>query len=133
MENVIAEPRIALAPMQWTELRDIDEIVPVSASDDACLSDVRDVLARHGMLDRFGVFLLHSHFPMKANEVLLERSNPESRQLMLEVVPTSAVGNSSIQTQFRLLPAGSAALTWCNSVCGNDAQGNHQKYGHTQV
>jgi hypothetical protein len=50
--------------MAYTELPDIDETAPLDASDHSCMKEIRDVLARHDKLNRFGLTLLHTHFPV---------------------------------------------------------------------
>jgi len=56
---------------------------PVNESDYPCLSDVRDGLKRHGMLDRFGIAFLHSHFDLQPGEVCLEETDDQNRMLVL--------------------------------------------------
>ena len=63
------------------QLPDIEDVPPLSAADEECLSAVREVLRQHGALQRFGVALLHSHFPLDADEVLLEEVDVERRVL----------------------------------------------------
>lgn len=75
-------PSIAQA---YIGLKDIDDVEPLNASDAVCLSEVRDVLRKHGMLDRFGVTLLHSHFPIFEGETLVESSDHEGRTLIMEL------------------------------------------------
>jgi len=55
---------LAVAPVQWSNLRNIDDVQPVNDGDTDCLVEIREVLRRHGKLDRFGVALLHSHFDL---------------------------------------------------------------------
>jgi hypothetical protein len=123
---------VSIAPMQWALLKDIAETEPVGDADAECLQDVREVLERHGMLDRFGVMLLHSHFHVSEDEVLLEHSDHENRQLRIDVVPVARKG-ASIQTQFRFMPSGAAATVWCTQQCATDVQGNHYANGHKTV
>ncbi len=49
---------IALNPMKWSDLTHIDDIKPVDDGDAAVLADIRDILLKHGAVDRFGVFLV---------------------------------------------------------------------------
>lgn len=130
--NDTANGRIELAPMLWSQLRDITDVKPVGDEDAECLAELRSVLEKHGRLDRFGVTLLHSHFAVNEDEVLLEYSDPKSRRLSTEVVPASATG-TSVQTQFRFMNSGSKTLMWCTQQCHKDVQGNHYVGGHTRV
>ncbi|MFE4961913.1 hypothetical protein [Streptomyces sp. NPDC056660] len=47
--------------------------------------DLMGVLAKHGNLDRFGLCLLHDHFPLAADEVLVETNDPRARTLNIHV------------------------------------------------
>ncbi|RSS79869.1 hypothetical protein [Streptomyces sp. WAC06614] len=47
--------------------------------------DLVEVLEKYGNLDRFGLCLLHDHFPLAADEVLVETNDPEARTLHARV------------------------------------------------
>lgn len=65
--------------MQWTGLADLPDVPPVDDGDLDCLAEVRDVLARHGKLNRFAVHLAHRHFTLGPDEILIERPDPDGR------------------------------------------------------
>ena len=44
---------LSILPMQWTGLADLPDVPPVDDGDLDCLAEIRDVLARHGKLNRF--------------------------------------------------------------------------------
>lgn len=64
----------------------LDAVAPFSANDEQCLSEVAEVLRKHNCLGRFGINLLHQHFPVGDNEVLLETNNPLDRTLHMRPV-----------------------------------------------
>jgi hypothetical protein len=66
-------------PMQWESLPELHEAPPLDDADLACLVDLRDVLARHGKLDRFAVQLAHRHFGLAPDEILIEQPDPAAR------------------------------------------------------
>lgn len=76
---------LVIRPMQWAALPDLDEAAPLDASDRACMVELAAVLARHGKLDRFALHLAHKHFDLAAGEVLVERSDPDSRSQQVTV------------------------------------------------
>jgi hypothetical protein len=107
---------LTIAPMQWTSVRDIDDVEPLSDADTDCLAEIRDVLKRHGKSERFGVALLHSHFPLGNDEILLETSDIETRTLILKPAKQSEAA-SSIGTIWMLRDGEIATMAWCRSYC----------------
>jgi hypothetical protein len=75
----------------WNHLPDIHATHALDEHDQACLDAVRDVLAAHGRLDRFGVMLLHKHFEMAEDEILVESVDEVGRRLLTKPVKTATV------------------------------------------
>jgi hypothetical protein len=65
--------------------------LPIDDSDQACLEEVRAVLARYGKLNRFALHLAHRHFPLGPDEILIE-------------CPITTGGHSMSPSQTRRLP-----------------------------
>ncbi|MGW2825937.1 hypothetical protein ACWC24_33775 [Streptomyces sp. NPDC001443] len=65
--------------------------------------DLVAVLERHGNLDRFGLCLLHDHFPLAADEVLVEVNDPETRTLHARVERIGHTGHVKA-SQWRFVP-----------------------------
>lgn len=116
-------------PVQWAGLglRDIDEVEPVNESDYDCLREVRDVLKRHGKQERFGVALLHKHFDMADDELLIEYSDPAARVLTIKPVKQTAAGKT-IETIWMLGDGENTVMLGCRQYCGKDVQGNHSSF-----
>src|SRR4051812_15073087 len=89
-EAQMSNATFEMAPMQWADLKDIDEVEPIGESDSECLAEVREVLKKHGKRDRLGVALLHKHFDMAGDEVLVEYSDKEERVLTIKPVKAEA-------------------------------------------
>jgi len=107
-----------------TPLPHINDVEPRSADDEVCFRELRAVLEKHGKLGRFGVCLLHQHFPMQDNELLVEECDEEARTLVIRPAPTHApFTRNSIQTQWRL--DGDVAVAKCIQVCTQDRDGKH--------
>jgi hypothetical protein len=70
---------LSIMPMQWTGFADLPDVPPVGDGDLDCLAEIRDVLARHGKLNRFAVHLAHRHFALGPDEILIERPDPDGR------------------------------------------------------
>ncbi len=70
---------IAILPMQWTVLPDLQQTPDLDHTDAACMAEIRDVLERHGKLSRFALHLAHRHFELAPGEVLIESPDPDGR------------------------------------------------------
>jgi hypothetical protein len=64
---------------------DITEVKPADAADMGVLAEIQDVLKRHNALGRFGVNLLHQHFDMAKDEIMVEYTDVEARTQTLRV------------------------------------------------
>lgn len=111
--------KITLETIQWTTLRDIDDVSPIGDSDFDVLSKIKDVLVEHGCTNRFGVCLLHKHFEVGDDEVAVEYTNPEARISKIVVEERSQQpANNTIQTMWRFQEDGRTRLgTVCVQVC----------------
>jgi hypothetical protein len=106
---------LTIAPLHWSRLPDLREAAPLDGHDLACMVEVRDVLARHGRLDRFALHLVHKHFELRADEVLVEYSDPATREQWQRVEPRiSARLQAAVPTTW-MLAAPTAPLAVC--VC----------------
>lgn len=130
-ENVMREVKqVRMHTIGHTAVADIDDIEPFSASDEACLGEIRSVLAKHGALDRFGVTLLHGHFHLNDDEILVEYPDPENRLLVSRVERRSSVDEgNAVQTLWRFGVDEHPRV--CTKVCSwNATKGKHVKTGH---
>jgi hypothetical protein len=106
--------------MSTKGLKHIDEILPLNSNDNTCLEELKSVLQKHNALDRFGITLLHKHFEMEDDEILLEECDEESRTLILRPVKQDSRDNvKSIETNWRLDT--STAMARCVSLCQYDS------------
>ncbi|MFE9098956.1 hypothetical protein [Streptomyces sp. NPDC007264] len=62
-----------------------EETEGLGPQDAEFVGDLVAVLEKHGNLDRFGLCLLHDHFPLGEDEVLVETNDPRSRTLQVHV------------------------------------------------
>ena len=107
--------QVLVRAMQWNTLRHIADVKPIDKSDATCLEEVRRILAKHGCLSRFGVALLHSHFPLGDDEILLETTDVEKREHYVRPVKRASLEESGITAQ--------------STVVGFDEHGYHQVCG----
>jgi hypothetical protein len=88
----------ALSPLPLVE-----DAVPLDPRDEALVAEVREVLERHGALGRFGLALLHRHFVLADDEILVESTDVERRVQRIEPLKShDPVIANSIETAWRL-------------------------------
>ncbi|WP_425245461.1 hypothetical protein [Streptomyces sp. NEAU-NA10] len=80
-----------------------EEAEPLGPRDAVFVQELVAVLERHGNLDRFGLCLLHDHFPLAEGEILTETTDAETRTLHTRVEKKSRTKHSK-PTQWRFLP-----------------------------
>lgn len=111
----------------WNDLPDIDEVAKRTEADHAVFAELREVLIRHKAIDRFGVFLLHKHFPMADDEVLVEFCDKASRELLIKPVKASEADRAgTVETSWKL-GANEAAMTKCQLRCYVDEDRVHSR------
>jgi len=108
---------IALNPMKWSDLTHIDDIKPIDDGDEAVLADIRDILLKHGAVDRFGVFLVHKHFELEPYEYVLEETDEDERVQTLTVQRGDDPDQNTIQTMWQFQQDGETAVTKCVLRC----------------
>ncbi len=97
-------------------LPDVTDVARLSESDASCLAELREVLTRHGNLTRFGLTLLHQHFELADDEILVETCDEERRVLTSRPMKRSEIeGRSVLDTSWRLDTQD--ALAKCVETC----------------
>ena len=84
-------------------LLDIDEVESFNHErDQPIFNEIREVLSRHGALNRFGISLLHKHFDIYEGERLVEFCDEERRTLTLRPIRRELQENESfMETNWR--------------------------------
>lgn len=113
---------VSEAPTNWSDLPDITETEALSDEDRACLADVMEVLSRHKRTARFGVSLLHSHFPMAPGEFLLEECDIPNRTLTIRPVTADKTG-AFRPTSWRWDNGTIRPITMCGTLYGGGSCG----------
>ncbi|MGZ4727685.1 MAG: hypothetical protein ACXWB2_08205 [Acidimicrobiales bacterium] len=94
-----SDTTINLRAMQWTDLEHIADVRPIDDTDGPCLEEIREVLSKHGALDRFGVSLLHRHFDLAEDEMMLETTDLTRREHMVRPVTQSWIEEHGVTMQ----------------------------------
>lgn len=92
--------QIQLQPVQWSSLKLIEDMEPISETDFDVLKEIREVIFKHGYEDRFGVCLVHKHFEILPGEIALETSDDEARVSTIRVVEEKEA-NDAWQTAWK--------------------------------
>lgn len=110
---------VVLETVQWSSLVDVDDVQPVDAHDYAVLDEVRQVLAKHGATERFGVCLLHRHFDVAPGEIAVEYTDTQRRISTVRVESHGPEGDY-LQTMWRFGPSPEGVTTTvCVRRCSN--------------
>lgn len=117
---------VVLRPIQWGSLTHIDQVRPIDDLDSPVLEDIRAALEKHGCLDRFGIALLHRHFDVAPDEILLETTDESEREHWVRPVRQAALAASGVVPQTTILRFDEHG--WSQS-CGCDTDDN----GHTRT
>jgi hypothetical protein len=115
---------IQLNPLQWSKLPDIDRVDPISETDRACLEDIKLVLEKYSYTSRFGIALLHSHFEVASDEIMLESCDQVNRTLTLQPVQKNQLDQANTIATVWRFDSDSVALA-CWNVCRTNSKGAH--------
>ncbi|MBA6433946.1 MULTISPECIES: hypothetical protein [Streptomyces] len=109
------------ATHQRPALPTFEEAEGLGPQDAEFVRDLIAVLEKHGNLDRFGLCLLHDHFPLATDEVLVETNDPEARTLQIRVEKANGTRHAK-PSQWRFMPDISHANASANAK-GAETQG----------
>ena len=117
--------KLVLEAIQHSKLHDIEEVEPISDKDYEVLEEIRNILAKHEYTDRFGITLLHKHFDIADDEILMETTDEKARTSIVKAQKADGSEKvNSIETMWKF-GDGIKAETKCVLVC-------HYWMGHKQ-
>lgn len=117
---------LVVKPMQWMQVKDLHDTPPLDGGDLECMKDVRAALAKHGKLGRFALHLVHKHFDIAEDEVLVEFSDAGSREQFFRVEKLdSEAAKHSVPTTWTLETMEPLAICVCAMRLGNHL-GRHE-------
>lgn len=116
--------------IQNDHLLGITEVRPFSPHDPKdiqCFDEVRQALEKYDCLSRFGICLLHRHFDVFSDELLVESCNHSTRTLTIEAVKRANLDSkgSLIETRWNLNPKKPIPAVSCETYCWEDSKGKH--------
>lgn len=113
--------------MQWSKLKDLHDVDPIGPDDLECMTEIRSVLLKHGKLDRFALHLIHKHFDIADDEILIEYSDADTREQFFR--PEKADSESvrdAIPTTWTLKNVEPVALCKCAYRMDKGHLGRHE-------
>jgi hypothetical protein len=86
------------APLAFAvrSLKDINEITPRQPAEDACFAELQAVLKRHKLEKRYGITLLHKHFDIADDEMLVEHTDLTTRTLTSRPQKIGSIPNENV-------------------------------------
>jgi hypothetical protein len=118
---------LTIQALQWARLADLRDVPALDQHDLACMVELREVLIRHGRLQRFALQLVHKHFDLDADEVLVEYSDPLAREQVLRVERRDAAAlRGAIPTTWMLAVAQPLVACVCAYRAEHGHLGRHQ-------
>ena len=111
----------------WNALQHIDDVEQINAADEEVFEAIRAVLHKHGASKRFGLTLLHRHFELQNDEVLVETCDEAARTLSIKPVRKTQLSDAeTMQTMWSFTPEGARASATCKRMCYVDEDRIHE-------
>ncbi len=74
----LSQTTVPIAAISFNNLLDIDDVSPYSEEDVKVIAQLGKVLIAHNMHQRFGISLIHKHYDLKENEIVLETTSEQN-------------------------------------------------------
>lgn len=101
--------------VQWNRLPDIGDVQALNSDDVACLEEISKVLDKHGRSSKFGIALLHKHFDLDQDEILVETVNLPMRTLTATPIKRSEMAGGGYTDTVWKFDVGRIAIRACPS------------------
>jgi hypothetical protein len=108
-----------------TSLNHLPSIESVSSFNPAVhgefLNEVSDLFKKHHMLDRIGLCLLHQHYDIRPNEILVETTESQNRITTLQPVDAISADRANLlETAWKVEIGGRVTVFQYCARCGRD-------------
>lgn len=109
----------------FADFQHVNDVEPLSDKDHELLSKMRDLLLSHDAVDRFGVHLIHKHFDLGDDEVIVEYTNEEERRQTTQVEKRNDLFSRGkpLETQWRFNRESASMV--CVSYCDYNSGHRH--------
>ncbi|NJO03075.1 MAG: hypothetical protein HC880_16595 [Bacteroidia bacterium] len=112
----------------YADLPDINAVSPLGPQDQPFLDELRQLMIKYQMTNRFGLSLMHNHFEIGEDEILVESCDVENRVLTIRPRRTDALRDLPyMETNWRLDSEGASlrgsqrCIMLCDPVYGHNA------------
>lgn len=122
---------MSLSPLAFAvnNLTDINDVERRLESEADVFSEVKEVLKRYGLEKKYGLALLHKHFDLADDEVLMEYTDLENRTLVSKATKRSDISLvDAIETVWSL--DSDTAMTGCAVFCFYNREANQHVPQH---
>tara|TARA_R110000850_G_scaffold277120_1_gene423041 strand:- start:20442 stop:20819 length:378 start_codon:yes stop_codon:yes gene_type:complete len=120
--------KTTLTPLVHNRLKDINAVQRLSSNDTACISEIKSVLKKYQNQNKFGITLLHKHFDISEDEIMVESIDVENRVLTTRPVKLKEAQKTSLVQTVWCFSNDPILNKNCESVCPTDKNGNHLGY-----
>lgn len=110
------------------------QVKPLNEEDTPCLEEIRDVLKKHGKLDRFGITLLHKHFDLADDEMMMEEVDEQNRAQIIRPVKREDALKAEgdfLETSWSLHEG--EVLMGCRITCVRTGDGHSRQHVYTST
>lgn len=99
----------------WNDLSGVIDAANLNSVDEQCLAEIQAVIEKYGLTNKFGVALLHKHFLIDKDEMMVERNYPKERKLVTTPVRAAdAREKDLIATIWRFDNGSRYGCSYCN-------------------
>lgn len=117
-----------MRPMTWNDLPSIHAVSKPDKTDEHCLEEIRTVLKKHGKTSRFGITLLHQHFKLRKDELLVEHCDSKRRVLTTKPMKgRKLIAKKYLPTVWRFDGAKAQGCSYC-PMYGNQHAGHKDSH-----
>ncbi|MBL7821435.1 MAG: hypothetical protein JNL65_12535 [Saprospiraceae bacterium] len=117
-----------LNPILHNELSNIQEVALITKDDADCLAELKEIILKYGKENKFGISLLHKHFDLLEDEMLVETINVKDRVLTTTPVHVDEQRKNSLVQTVWCFSKDQSLVKGCEFFCPTDDKGRHRGY-----
>lgn len=87
----------------------------IDEKDTQFFKDVHDLMKSKypEMIEKYGIWRVHHHFPLDSDEALYETSNANTKESTLRIIKKRELPQNSIISTWKFDEGGSSPSSWC--------------------